>query len=454
MQFIEPVNITPSSTNTWQDRDLSSYIPSGSTGVIIRVHSSWDDSIGFRKKGSTDNRTDSIGSGYSFMNAFIGCDANRVIQLYASNVSSGHITVYLLGYFGSEAVFFTNAIQKTIGADNSWQDISIASDTGDDTAIGAFFEFTGITNVGMRKNGSTDNRTTYNCDHKGIIAGLDGSEVCEGYLYSRDYGNFYLTGYIKNGAVFNTNATDITPGTSGSWVDLSAFPSGAIGGMIEVYNSTGDVGFRKKGSTEDFYRDGGEHTWVTVGCDENRVAQAKIESTSIKLYLIGYFVSTEVDTDSERSATTTGSLGSYSERGVVITSDGIYNARWAKLLGYDTDLSERSAKTEGTGYGNVGLKIALPGHSVYEADRYLAFNSARACLKFLQTGKVSAVSATEIAVPFSDIVEFPIKPFVYLYNASTSKFSPVPCEYDEDNMYFPGTELSSGSYYYYFVGYA
>jgi len=91
---------------------------------------------------------------------------------------------------------------------------------------------------------------------------------------------------------------DITPGTIGSWVnvDVSAnVPSGASGAVLHFIGQAssslgGDV--RANGSTDDHYAQGGlqaeVHRYNFVKLDANRIFQAKIGDTNVKLYLVGY----------------------------------------------------------------------------------------------------------------------------------------------------------------------
>lgn len=457
MQFITPVEITPGTFGSWQTLDLSSYVPSGSTGVLLKIYggSGAGNMIGWRKNGSTDDRHANAIYDANYFGAAIGCDGDRKIQVWCESGSGQKI--WLMGYFGSEAVFFTNAVHKnTYGSD--WADISIASDTGTDTAIGAFFEFTGGTydNAygGLRKKGSTDNYINIGSPgHCGIIIGVDANEKCQGWSDDSPYNcDFWLNGYLTAGATFPDNATDVSIATQGSYVDLPALPSGAIGGIYHVISSWSDFNIRKNGSSEDnfYYIQNG---FFGVECDGSRLVEAKIND-DCEIYQMGYFVPTSVDTNSERSAKVTGIDGSQSERWATITAAGIYNDRAAKIAGKDTGSSERSAKLEGTEYGRLGLKIAKPGHSVHEDDRYLSFNAQRPNLKFFQIGKTSATPETEIAVPLADIIELPIKVYAFRYNSATEKFSPVQYSYDENYLYFAGEGLAAGSYYYFFICYA
>lgn len=292
--WIDPVEITPETSGSWQDVDLSAYIPTSATGVMLHFANSSTGSgysVGFRKNGSTDDRADNLYTN-SHMCCAIGVDSQQIVEIRVFSTTA--IESYLVGYFEDESVFFTNATEKAPSSTNTWLDCDISGQTSDDTAIAAIWEIiqlSGLYNCGLRKNGSTDNRTQCaHRDHSGAIIGVDENEVCELYRSSTNV-KFYLVGYIKSGAVFLTNATDLSLSTTGTWLDLSALPSGAYGGFIEVHSSgTYRYGLRKNGSSEEIYRRVYRHLWFFVECDEDQIIEGKIENTGADFYLVGYAI--------------------------------------------------------------------------------------------------------------------------------------------------------------------
>lgn len=298
--WITPVDCTPGSAGAWTDVDLSGSIPAHATGVILHFNNltGSSKSCGFRKNGSTDNRTNSLyGSGSTVPHFWctIGVDS-QIVEIYLGDIVNAEC--WLVGYFTTDSTFFTNAVDKSTGSVDTWTDMDISSDTGSDTAIGAHFEITTMStyNMSLRKNGSTDARITNHVyTHAGAMIGVDGSEICEGYRSSTN-GKFYLVGYTTGYSTFNTNATNLSLGSTGSWTDLSALPAGATGGYIEVIQSSWIDsyyhGLRKNGSSEDISGTGktcnGEHGWGFVECDGSRLIEGKIGNTNVDFFLSGY----------------------------------------------------------------------------------------------------------------------------------------------------------------------
>lgn len=295
----DPIEISLSGTaQSFIDYDLDSYIaglPADVTGVQLRLintaSSTWS-MFGLRKNGSSDSRGNDLAP-YDHTEAAIGVDSNKIFELWLEHPS--YYDVFIIGYYCSDAVFFTNGISKIYGI-GGWADVSIADDTGADTAIGVILElcnnYSGPFGVGFRKNGSTDNRTggVHEYDSRTAIVGVDASEIYEQYV-SNEGLYIYVSGYIKDGMIFNTNATNYTPGTYGSYVDLNPLPPGAESAVFEVGSTTFKaVNFRRKGSSFDKYYDQ-EHNWFFVPSNVSRICQAKLIDSGAPIYLVGYTVS-------------------------------------------------------------------------------------------------------------------------------------------------------------------
>lgn len=292
MTPITPVEITPGSASAWVDADLSALISSGATGISLHIENSGADlAVGFRKNGSTDNRIQSVVAGGHFF-AQIGVDGSRIVELYVGSTTS--VSIWLTGYYESEAVFLDNGVDKSTATTGSWVDVVISSDTGADTAIVAFVEIvrTGIHDVGLRKNGSTDNRVVSPGLHGFGVVGVDGSEIFEQQISNAAL-DIFLVGYVKSGAVFYDNGIDRSLSTTGAWTDLAALPSGAVAGIYESIGSSSvanDTGLRKNGSSEAIIwilR----HNWPIVECDASQLVEMWIETTAVDIFELGYFTS-------------------------------------------------------------------------------------------------------------------------------------------------------------------
>lgn len=298
-KFITPVDITPTTAGAWVDVNVSSYVSASATGVILHVHNT--DTVqraaNVRKNGSTDAHESRLQPGNHTWWS-IGVDANKIFEAY---IAATTVKIYLVGYYEEEANFFTNSIAKTPATTNSWVDVSIANETGSDTAIGAIFNFisTAYSGFGIRKKGSTDDRrqvTAEDVNNIYPVIGLDNTETCQAYISTTISTYLFLQGYLTDKAYFYTNALDYSLSTTNAWVDLTALPSG-IGAIIEVYNgqyTSYNYGLRKNGSSENIVGKESFHSWAIVECDAQQIIEGYIDNLSTDFFLIGYLKGVQI----------------------------------------------------------------------------------------------------------------------------------------------------------------
>lgn len=276
----------------YTDIDLDSFVtvPAGATGCIILVNnpSATNYSSDVRTNGSTDSHAVTHNAGDWFAYA-VKLAADNIVEIYVGNTA---MKAYVRDFFGSESVFFTNSVLKSL-ASGSWLDVNIATDTGADTAIGAYIKLHSVGGsrlAGLRKNGSTDNRVL-TCDNALGIVGVDASEIFECQTNDTDM-DPYLVGYCTTGAAFDTNATDKSIATTGAYADADTLDSGKSHGVYEFANSASGVPswLRKKGATDDLYYDPCfQHCWNVIAGDASRVVEGKISATTADWFRIGQF---------------------------------------------------------------------------------------------------------------------------------------------------------------------
>jgi hypothetical protein len=122
MWTIKP-SITPTSALTWFDRDLSSYIPSNASGVIVKAMTTGasQKTCQIRKPGSTDDRGKNAICPYGAIYLLAGVNSTLYVQMNISNL--GFVQCFLVGYICSPFFFYTNALNTTLSATlNTWED--------------------------------------------------------------------------------------------------------------------------------------------------------------------------------------------------------------------------------------------------------------------------------------------------------------------------------------------
>lgn len=294
------VDISPSVLSSWNDVDLSSYIPVGSSGVILHVRNvsvSTRRNVGWRKNGSTDNITDIYYQNCQSY-VFCGCDSNRIIELYKG--TSSDIIYTLTGYFDSyEANFFTNSVLVSSNASAtplSYVDIDVTSYLSGDTASGVMLEAVsiGADDLGLRNDGSVDTILYQRfAQHAGFIIGAT-NNIFELQVQNTDI-TVYMNGYFKHGATFHTEPVDVSAlpkANPATYQNLTDLPSNSLGGIYLVYYpylSAKLYGLRKEGSSDDIYYMNPFFSVAVMDCDSNGQIEGKVENDDLTFYQIGYF---------------------------------------------------------------------------------------------------------------------------------------------------------------------
>lgn len=316
--FVNAYEVTPTEYAAWKEVNVQTFIPSGSSGVILEF-SNTDNSlariIAARKKGSNDDftgRSDTQKVSGHVYNV-CGVDANRKFEAYVENASC---EIWLIGYTDASVVMFTNMVDKKTTT-SGWVEVNVASIVSND-ATGVICAFLTKDTVNqeeglIRKKGSTDYETGKNLIRGPVdcLCGLSDSKIFEQRVGNASSGNLelYVKGYTKLPVEWFTNVVKKGPVTQEAvWEDINIsgdVPSGTGGVIIEIvnFNSSAQsthVSVRRKGSSDnrveydDRIRYTG-HIWALVGVDENRIFQAQVikdeagqSIANVKFYLHGY----------------------------------------------------------------------------------------------------------------------------------------------------------------------
>ncbi|MGA2669952.1 MAG: DNRLRE domain-containing protein [Dehalococcoidia bacterium] len=299
LSFVETTRqrVTPATTGSWVDIDLSSYIPAEATMAILHVRNSGSAAYQYGLRTKDPAVTDSRYAQLDITTqcwAMVKVGTNRNIQAWIGTGGSSSIDIYITGYTLAGVTGLVNGVSfaPTTG---SWQTIDLSSYVPVGTKA-AIFEVHNSSatarGYGLRMYGSGDNRAA-SSRYKNqftFIVGLDSSRRCEAYRINTSVG-FYLLGYINFGVVMNLNATAMTLTADGYYHNLPAIGGNASFGFFEV-NATTNVNYalRKKGDVNDYYHNAYFHPFAIVPCDANGLVEGKIASTAVGFYLAGYAI--------------------------------------------------------------------------------------------------------------------------------------------------------------------
>jgi len=373
-QIEPPAQITIPSDDTWVTIDANDYgVPAGATGIFF-IYKNWEGSggddipFGIRKYGSIDNRINPMWEHTPGWGA-IGVDSSGRFQVYKGSISPS-FGIWIMGYTTAGVTFFDEGILKTPTL-AGWQDIDCSAEAPN--AIGLIFEVVGpsrgetMINYGFRNNGSTDTFVYNAPDHiaQAVVIGCDANQICEGYAgastWQLEYYDFYLIGYITDGAYFYTNGVYQGPDVTGAWTDLpTALPANSVMGFYEFRGSGSAYphDLRMNGSSWAYGGLDSRHCWAWANCDGSGLVEGYVVSATIDYYLVGYAtpgfysVVTQDATDVQSNSATL--------NGNIVDNDG----EDIELRGFQWGLTE----TPTWGWYETGEDYTSYGHT---SDNYL-----------------------------------------------------------------------------------
>lgn len=90
----------PASTEVWEDWNISSLVPAGTTSVLVHLYhtEAAGKNLGIRKNGSSDNRWFYLPQ-YGNVVIQVEVGADRIIERYTANTSNTDSSFRIVGYF-------------------------------------------------------------------------------------------------------------------------------------------------------------------------------------------------------------------------------------------------------------------------------------------------------------------------------------------------------------------
>jgi hypothetical protein len=313
--FTNAVDKTPAAKDSYQDVDVSGDgVPEGSSGVILEIQNlnsgNWF-ACRLRKNGSSFDNTNMLLNGTRVGGyAFVPVDLNRVFEAYVSS----NVNLFLIGYTGSDVVYFDTPTADAPSSLDTWEDIdkSASIPAGATGIIGVLVhsanDYGGLS--GIRCNGSTDEFPygTHRAPYSGIkwqYCGLDANRLFE-MKKNEDGIYFYIYAYTKGEVTFLTNGVEKSPTSASAWTDVDvtnetdANADGVLL-MLKLNSAYGNYQLhaRKNGSSDNRTTGAttqhsealgtGSCSGIAIGLDSEQIYEAWIDTTTdVDVYVIGY----------------------------------------------------------------------------------------------------------------------------------------------------------------------
>ena len=312
--FTNAYDVSLSTTGSWQDLDLSPYLPTGTTGAIVELLNSGNNNQRGVVRGKEDTRdymsdpNFNLIGGKSHRYQIVKVDVNRLIQGYINNTN---VDFKLHGYTtGTDPSYFSTPPDITPATAGAWTTVDLGptglglvdADT-DGVILLVSRSASNYVNYGIREVGSTDEPPP---DFDGwrlsdrantmYLVGLDAAKRFEAYIGDAGV-NIYLVGQTKGSVVYYTN--DIAVADVGSpWTALDAdsysVPEEANGlvffATIDSDAQGKSAGFRHSDSTDAWNDRLVAHTsfQAATGISDANVWQQRQGSSNIDVFIAAY----------------------------------------------------------------------------------------------------------------------------------------------------------------------
>ena len=296
------VSLAGMTGSTWTT--LSSGVPAGASGVkllwegvssagssvrVVRAPSSTDSYIG-------TSCSAHIGSTPISQEWNIGVDSGGNFQYYSNSGTPTEGVMWVLGYFGTESVFLTNAVSLgSVGT--SYGTISASTAIPAGGIAGFFFITGGDQGTFIRMNGSSDSLANANSTSQmNWLVGCDSSQNVSAIAISSGR-VLYCQGYMTAGYVAHMNAVNVTPGTSGSFQNIAQ--AGGDSGVIANlywYNTNAGATIQLGGQSASTFP--AVHYPASIYSGQNSAyapTKANLSTiTTATLYELGYFIAAPI----------------------------------------------------------------------------------------------------------------------------------------------------------------
>ncbi|MCI0791889.1 MAG: hypothetical protein J4O03_00360 [Chloroflexi bacterium] len=311
--FTNAFDISLSTTSLWQDIDLSSYVPVGTSGAIVEsVNTSSINNLSGVVRGKEDTRDYMSNPVFEAMTnkvhrwQIVKVDGNRLIQGW---IEHGDVDFKLRGYtIGSDPSYFANPPDITPATKAQWETVDVSAHVDADAdGVILFVDSTdgGLRKYAIREVGSTflaaglDDHEIGRYSSTMYLVGINAANKFEAWLEEVLTVKIYLVGQTKDSVVYNLEDVAVADPVTGSWQELDAntynVPIEANGlflraGALTAVNKK--LGFRHGDSTDDWNGDIERITYLLAGTGirADDVWDEYMESTSSEVFIAAYTV--------------------------------------------------------------------------------------------------------------------------------------------------------------------
>ena len=303
-------DISLTTTDSWEDIDLSGSVPTGTSGAVVEIiNTGATGTLSGVVRGKEDTRDYMSNSSYEEIEddthrwQIVKVDSNRTIQGYIEDVQ---IDFKLRGYtLGLDPLYFSNPPDITSSAQDEWTIIDVSAYVDDD-ADGVILFIESVIPVkreyAIRESGSSFNITNRELEGYGntmYLVGINARDQFDAFIENVENMQVYLVAQTKGSVVYNLEDVLITDPAIGSWQEVDAddynIPVEANGLFIRIENRDGSdqiAGVRHGDSTDTWTPDVGNDTHLIAGTGINadNIWDEYMANTNLDFYISAYTV--------------------------------------------------------------------------------------------------------------------------------------------------------------------
>jgi hypothetical protein len=297
--FTNYTDISIGVAGSWEDVDVSSYVPSGATGVILEFTNEGAGIEGYDVRHPA-SASDDYGNLHLYSGnhayAYVGINSTFYFEMY---IGSTDIDCWIIGYTDQYVTFFDDYIDYALGTALAWTDIDLSAYV----PVGATGVIMKIVNpvanyeVGVRHPASTDNFHLDSRQFSFQMCGVNSSRMIEGYVENLG-ADHKLVAYTTEPITFNVNWVDISIVPVGAWTDIDVTAqtiAGATGVIVYDHLTTvnwRESDIRENGSTNDQYADSqnyvGGANFMGCGLGTGEILEGQISNIDVDFYLVAW----------------------------------------------------------------------------------------------------------------------------------------------------------------------
>jgi len=310
--FTNAKDISLTTTGSWQDIDLSSYVPVGTTtGAIVELVNTGNTNnlsgVVRGKKDTRDYMSDTLFqamAGETHRWQIVEVDGNRLIQGYIEDTA---IDFKLRGYtLGADPSYFNTPFDITppVSQEELWATIDVSAyvDAAADGVILLIDSQAGARKeYAIRETGSSfaapDNQTLPKYANSMYLVGLNAADQFQAWIGDVATVKVYLVGQTKDSVVYYAEDLPVTDPELGSWEELDADTYGVpveANGLIfragTTFSADRKAGFRHGDSTDDWNGDieGRTHLQAGTGIRADNVWDEYLEHAQLDVFISAY----------------------------------------------------------------------------------------------------------------------------------------------------------------------